>query len=392
MRVALTRVKKQFFDGTHRVKSPDETYNEIAPLMDGIGVTEVTDITHLDRIGIPCFSAIRPGAAIGGVRVHSGKGKDLVQAKVSAMMEAIERHSGEYHGDPMDYASYEEIGLTRAVDPNDLILPRPLEMSEKIHWTPAWDLLNEEEVCVPSNAVFHPYDTLGMTMPLFRSDSNGLASGNVIEEAILHALLEVVERDALSVAEQKRDMGVRISVTQDGPVRELIDRFEMKGIRIHLWLLGGRSRLPTIAAAADDTLLKDPGLLVMGAGTHCSPEIAALRAVTEVAQSRATHLQGGRRNPQREMILKKAGYERMKRINGEWFRDADEISMHDLEDLSTPYFDDDIRVALQELEGHADRVCICNLSRTQVPVVRVIVPGLEVSHMDKARIRKPTPF
>jgi len=392
MRVALSRVKKQFFDGTHRVKSPDETYKEIAPLMDAIGVTEVTEITHLDRIGIPCFSAIRPGAARGGVRVHSGKGKDLMQAKVSAMMEAIERYSGEYHGDTMNYTSYEEIGLTRAVDPNDLILPSPLEMSEKIHWTPAWDLLNEEEVCVPSNAVFHPYDSLGMTVPLFRSDTNGLASGNVIEEAILHALLEVVERDALSVAEQKRDMGVRISVTEDGPVRKLIDRFETKGIMIHLWLLRGRSRLPTIAAAADDTVLKDPGLLVMGAGTHCSPEIAALRAVTEVAQSRASYLEGGRSNPQREMILKKAGYERMKRINGEWFREADEIPMHDLKDLSTPYFDEDIRVALEELEGHADRICICNLSRTEVPVVRVIVPGLEVSHMDKARIRKPSPF
>jgi ribosomal protein S12 methylthiotransferase accessory factor YcaO len=37
-------------------------------------------------------------------------------------------------------------------------------------------------------------------------------------------------------------------------------------------------RHPTVAAAADDTVTRDPAMIVIGSGTHAGPEIAALRA------------------------------------------------------------------------------------------------------------------
>jgi len=388
MSLTFSHVRKQYYDGTHRSRSPEETLQAIEPLMDEIGVVSVEDVTHLDRLGIPCFSVFRPTAAIGAAKHHAGKGKGPVQAKVSAMMEAIERYSGEYRCDLMEYASFEALGIRRALDPADLILPRPLEENEKLHWTPAFDLLNDEEILVPSNAVFHPYDCLGQTVPLFISDTNGLASGNVIEEAVLHALLEVIERDALSRAERRHSMGTRLSVGETGSVREILDLYAGHGIEIHLWLLEGRTGIPTVAAAADDTLTKDPSLLVMGAGTHLDPEIAALRALTEVAQSRASQLQGGRVNPDRQHLLERIGYDRMKRINKEWFCDAPSTPIEGLANLATDYFDEDIRVALDEVGKEAERVLVCDLSRTPVPVVRVIVPGFEVSHMNKDRMVK----
>lgn len=231
-----------------------------------------------------------------------------------------------------------------------------------------------------------------MAFPLFRSDTNGLASGNVIEEAILHALFEVIERDALSVADQKRDLGRRLVIGKECAAREVLDRFEENGIDIHLWLLEGKTGVPpTVAAAADDTVTKDPAMLVIGSGTHLSPpEIAALRALTEVAQSRGSYLQGGRNDPpQREMIIRKAGYERLKRINRMWFDDADAVDIADVPpDASTRRFDTDIRQVLEEVAPpHTDRVCVCDLSRTAVPVVRVVVPGFEVSYMDPDRKR-----
>ena len=289
MAITIRPVEKLYFDGTHRSRSPEETRAAVEPLMSEIGVTEIIDVTPLDRIGIPVFAAVRPGAARGAARVHAGKGKEPVHARVSAMMEALERYCAEYRGDRMECATYEEIGPGRAVHPEDLLLPRKLEQGEMVHWTPAWDLLNGEEIYVPSNAVFHPYDSLGMAFPLFRSDTNGLASGNVIEEAILHALFEVIERDALSIADQKRDLGRRLVIEKECAAREVIDRFEENGIDIHLWLLDGKTGIPTVAAAADDTVTKDPAMLVMGSGTHLSPEIAALRALTEVAQSRGSY-------------------------------------------------------------------------------------------------------
>jgi len=387
MVITIRPVKKQYFDGTHRYRSPEETYAAVEPLMAEIGVSEIIDVTPLDRLGIPVFSAVRPGAARGAVRVHAGKGKKPVHARVSAMMEALERYCAEYRGDRMEYATYEEIGPGRAVHPEDLIIPRELEQGEKLHWTPAWDILNDEEVYVPSNAVFHPYDTLGMTVPLFRSDSNGLASGNIMEEAILHALFEVIERDALSLADQKRDLGRRLTIENDCAARQVLDRFEENGIDIHLWLLTGRTGIPTVAAAADDTVTKDPAMIVIGSGTHSSPEIAALRALTEVAQSRGSYLQGGRNDPRREMVIRKAGYERLKRINRMWFADAEAIDIKDVPDASTDRFDLDIERVLREVGPYTDRVCVCDLSRTSVPVVRVVVPGFEVSYMDPDRRR-----
>jgi len=385
MAITIRPVEKQYFDGTHRSRSPEETYAAVEPLMAEIGVSEIIDITPLDRLGIPVFSAVRPGAARGSARVHAGKGKEPIHARVSAMMEALERYCAEYRGDRMEYATYEEIGPVRAVHPEDLIIPRKLEQGEKLHWTPGWDILNDEEVYVPSNAVFHPYDSLGMAMPLFRSDSNGLASGNVMEEAILHALFEVIERDALSIAEQKRDMGRRLSITNDCPARQILDRFRENGIDIHLWLLDGKTPIPTVAAAADDTVTKDPAMIVIGSGTHTSPDIAALRALTEVAQSRGSYLQGGRNDPRREMVLRKAGYERLKRINRMWFADAETVDSRDIPDMSTDRFDLDIQRTLQEVSQHTDRVCVCDLSRTPIPVVRVVAPGFEVSYMDPDR-------
>jgi ribosomal protein S12 methylthiotransferase accessory factor len=383
--ITIRHIRKRFFDGTHRARSPEETYAAIAPIMKEIGVREVIDITPSDRVGIPVYRALSPGARRGPGPVPAGEGSEPLHAEIAAMMEAIERYCARYRGDPVTFSSHEELGLTRSLDPRELLLPRPLEMGEKLHWTPAWDILNEEEVFIPSNAVYHPYDTQGMTEALFRSDTTGLAGGNEIEEAILHAVFEVVECDALSAAERLRSMGTRLSLGDTSPARRLLDLFEANGIGIHLWLLDGKTGIPTVAAAADDLVARDPSLLVIGSGTHTSPEIAALRALAEVARCRASALQGDRSDPNRQMLLEKAGYERIKRINRMWFADADEIDIGAVPDLSTPDIDEDLRVALRAIEPHADRVCVADLSRTCIPVVRVVIPGFEVSYLDSSR-------
>lgn len=385
MAITIRPVEKSYFDGTHRSRSPEETCAAVEPLMTQIGVAEIVDLTPLDRLGIPVFAAIRPGAARGGVRFHVGMGKEPVHARVSAMMGALERYSAEYRGDRMEYATYEEIGPGRAVHPEDLILPRKLEQGEKIHWTPAWDILNDEEACVPSNAVFHPYDSLGMAIPLFRSDANGLGSGNVPEEAILTGLFEVIERDALSVADREYDPGRCLTIEKGCAARALLDLFEESGIDIHLRLLAGKTGIPTVAAAADDTVTKDPAMIVIGSGTHLSPEIAALRALTEVARSRGSYLHGGANDPRKERVIRKAGYERLKRINRMWFADAEAVDIADLPNASTRRFDLDILRVLEEIGPYTDRVCVCDLSRTPVPVVRVVVPGFEISSVDPDR-------
>ena len=391
MPFTLARGEKRFFTGTHRTRTPEETLAAVSPLMEDIGVTEILDLTPLDRLGIPCVAALRPSRAWGSVQIHPGKGSDPLQARVSAMMEAVERFSAEYRADPMQLASFEEIGVARAVDPQELILPRKLAMGEKVHWTEGWDLLNDEPVWVPANAVFYPYDSRGMVTPLFRPDPNGLGAGNTREEAILHGLLEVVERDALSLATQADRLGKRLVLPDSGIARGLLDRCIAAGLEVHLWLVAGRTHVPVVAAA-DDPKARDPALLVTGSGAHTDPEIAAIRALTEMAHSRAIHFHGEAKNPERQEMVRRIGYDRMKRVNRAWFADAGEIPLRQVPGLATDTIDGDIRVVMQELEGKVGRVCICDLTRTDIPVVRVVVPGMEVSHLNVDRSRRAMAF
>jgi len=389
MQVEFGDGEKRFFLGAHRVKDPAETVAEMEPLMREVGALDLVDCTERDRHGIPCFAVIRRRIGTAHLQVHVGRGITPEEARASAVATAIERSSAEYRNDPMKLALYEEIGIRRAVDPADLFPARPLEAGEKIHWSPAYDLLAKEEVFVPSNAVFLPYNTLGEARGLFASDPNGLAAGNTRDEAILSGLLEVLERDALSRAEQTHSMGKRVSVQEQGPVRDLLDRFERAGIGITLWLLEGRTMVTTVAAAADDPVTRDPGFLVTGAGTHPSPVAAAIQALTEVAQRRAVRIQGGASaSDDRETFVQRIGYDRIKRLNREWFAPADSVGLQDIPDLSTPTIGGDLRLVLAELEGKVERACVSDLTRTKVPVVRVVVPGLEVSAINKERVRR----
>ncbi|MGE5831921.1 MAG: YcaO-like family protein, partial [Methanomicrobiales archaeon] len=99
-------------------------------------------------------------------------------------------------------------------------------------------------------------------------------------------------------------------------------------------------------------------------------------------------IQGGSASGEREGFVQRVGYDRMKRLNREWFAPAPSVDLADLPDLSTPTIGGDIRRVLGELGGKVERVCVCDLTRTKVPVVRVVVPGLEMSAINKERVRR----
>lgn len=376
---------------THRVVPPEETLKRVEKVLPGIGVTRVAEISGLDRIGIPVYSAIRPASAKGAISVYAGKGATPVEAKVSVMMEAVERYSSEFQKPDKKrivMGTYDEFSNGKAaLDPKSLILPGLLLSHVKLDWIDSFDLMHKKEVLLPCNAVFHPYLA---PFKLFRSNTNGLASGNTMEEAIFHGLMEVVERDALSVAEASRNPGMEITITKkDGLAFELYEKFGKANIEVKLWYLRTDSGIPTVLAATDDRELLDPSLLVMGVGTHMDSKIAVIRALTEVAQSRATQIQGAREDTDREKVVRTIGHERMKRLNRHWYGEGKEkVSLKDLPDLSTDSHKDDIEKAIKMLRGVVDFVIVTDLTREDVgiPVVRITVPGLEMYAIDHERI------
>ena len=195
-----------YFKGTHRVIAPKKTIEINENKIKTAGITRIADITDLDRIGMPVFTAIRPTAEDGAISIYGGKGISKSHAKASAMMEGFERYSAEKQdSDNSIIATTDEISEKgNYIDPKSLNLNQKLEKEDLSNWQLEWnlahDLISGEDFYVPSNAVYHPY-THDSAKSLFKSNTNGLASGNILEEAILHGMLEVIERDAWSIFE-----------------------------------------------------------------------------------------------------------------------------------------------------------------------------------------------
>lgn len=388
-----------YIEGTQRVYDEATTLENTKDQIKKIGVTRIADITNLDRLGIPIFSAIRPSAAPGAISIYSGKGSTEQRARISAIMESFERCLAERPGlnaniagdisAPALVESYLNARENCSVlDPGSLLLAQPFNPSSLLEWVGAHDLLSGEEVFVSANAVYHPYDAPGQCQKFFLSNTNGLASGNVLEEAILHGLLEVIERDAISIAQFTRDLGKEIVLTEeDGYLYDLARKFKDAGINLKVWLVPTDTGVPTVIAATDDAKLKDPALLVMGAGSHPKPEIAVARAITEAAQSRVVQIQGAREDTDREGFIRSVGYDRMKRLNWFWFQEGEKISLSEVQDLSRKSPAENIDMILENLKNLAERVLVVDLSREEiaVPVVRVIIPGFELFTIDRDR-------
>ena len=386
-----------YFTGTHRVIAPSKTIEINENKLKVAGITRIADITDLDRIGLPIYTAIRPTAEDGAVSIYGGKGITKDHAKASAMMEGFERYSAERQDiDETIIASLSEIEeFGEYIDPKSLNLPKEFEKKDisdlSLEWSKSIDLISNREYYIPTNAIYHPYISKDDSQNLFKSNTNGLASGNILEEAILHGIFEVIERDAWSIFEltHKNYAQIDISSIENEIIIDIIEKFESEGIKIKLMDFTADIKIPTIAASADDTITKDAGLLTLGMGTHLDPEVAILRALTEVAQSRATQINGAREDTVRADFAREAGYERMKRINKFYFRDEEEqIKLSDIENKSTSSITRDIEIVKDELVSNdIQKILYSNLTRPEldVSVVRVVIPEMELYTIDPSR-------
>ena len=395
MGIELHRCPKVSASTGIRTIPPEETLKRVIPLLEKAGMDPVEDITDRDNLGIPVYSVYRKMTAKGTFGNYNGKGATPEQAKASAVMEAMERYSAEQReSDEVAYGTMQQMrdsGMPY-VEPADLILPaRVMGMVEsaEIAWVECYDILRGEEVWVPACAVFYPYHPDG-DLQLFRFHTNGIAAGNTIEEAILHAMFEVIERDAWSIAESFNRTKADIIVDDDDSVpARLLRNFKDAGIEIRLKDLTTDVGVTTIGASSDDVRTKDPEMLDIGVGTHLNPEIAAIRALTEVAQSRTTHKHGLKVNAELQKRTREMGYERVKEANALWYADSKASEkLSSMRDEATEYVLDDIEVVLGKLmDAGFDRVIIADLTRPEigVPTVRAIIPGMEVSTMDSER-------
>ena len=293
-------VVSRYFD---RVRAPAETLTALRPRLAEFGVTRLARLTGLDEVGIPVWAAIRPNAAT--LAVSQGKGVDDAAAAASAMMEAIEVAVAERRDLPRLALSPRAMAASgrRATPLTELLRlgASPPAADEPIDWIEGFDLIDDAPVWVPLDAV-----RLGEEAAQARywQSTDGLASGNVLWEAAFHGLCERVERDALMLWSLRGDAEVGDSCRDprgfdDPELAALAAKIEAAGLRLRLFDISTDVAIPVCFATISPPPDVDPARwrhfdLQSGSGCHPDPARAAIRAVTEAAQSRLTAISGAR--------------------------------------------------------------------------------------------------
>ncbi|MEL6997422.1 MAG: YcaO-like family protein, partial [Pseudomonadota bacterium] len=180
---------KSWRDGGRRSCPPSETWARLKPLLPVFGIARVANITGLDRIGIPVFTACRPNSR--SLSVFQGKGLSVEAARVSAVMEAYETWCAESIDAPLKFASIDELAYTHALaDITRLPLANPDGFDPMLPflWTEAEDLISGARKWLPFELVHANYARPEPAHSgAFAATTNGLASGNTRQEAVLHA-------------------------------------------------------------------------------------------------------------------------------------------------------------------------------------------------------------
>ncbi|HLB58083.1 MAG TPA: YcaO-like family protein [Gammaproteobacteria bacterium] len=264
-----------------RVRDYAETLAILDHYRKSAGITRLADITHLDCTGLPVFTAIRPRAK--SLSTSQGKGLCIEAAKCSALMEAIEVYFAENLSPEIMNQSLGELDKNKLpyLSPNDLnqgiIYTKD---NEGRNWVSAHALFLKKKVWVPF-AEFSLDSTLSEVL-IYSPNTTGLAGGNTYQEALLHSVLELIEREAprqvFEVAPMQHPLVQILNPFFDYKISYKKNSYDLPSFEVLI-----KSKNPF-----------DNQILFKGNGCHLNKAIALNRAITEAIQSRVTIIAGSR--------------------------------------------------------------------------------------------------
>jgi ribosomal protein S12 methylthiotransferase accessory factor len=282
-----------------RVAAPEHTLGLAKSWAPAARVRAVSDITHLDCLDVPVFVSERDGALSDGFTF--GKGLAAIESEIGAYMEAIEYHFAEPGTAAVETKWGTPRDLSRAPDADPVFEFAPIlncraAPDQRLLLARAQDAETGAPAWIPAELVFNPAPDTGAM--LYGTSSNGLASGNSVEEASLHALFELIERDIWSL-EFVRNASLRVAEADLPPrIRDIAQTASRNGLRLVVRYVPNDFGMPFFAAFLFDPARPEQRFFNGGWGCHLDRRIALTRAVTEVAQSRAAYLHGGRAAPE----------------------------------------------------------------------------------------------
>lgn len=283
-----------------RVLSPEETVRRVWPFLPSMGITRLARQTDLDHVGIPSWAAFRPNAkTLSGAQ---GKGLNDAAACASAMMEAVEVAVAESPSCGHRLATAEELRAEGQIwfDPERLLpLGLQFDTTTTIGWLRGEWIGSGQTVWIPADAV--DLDIRSSGLKGICKTSNGLASGNTLDEALFHALCELVERDGTALwsllsDETALETCFAPEALNDPVVDRLLAQIAAAGLRLRLFNQTSNLDIPVIMAVLGPMAGTAVGSLELtaGYGAHPAASRAAIRAITEAAQSRVTSIAASR--------------------------------------------------------------------------------------------------
>lgn len=367
-----------------------------------MGITRIANVTGLDRIGIPVAMVTRPNAR--SVAVSQGKGLDLDSAKASALMESIETWHAEHISRPVRYGTFSDMQRDHlVVSPASLPQMPHADFNEttRILWIEGTNLFDGASMLVPFEMVHADYTQPGPPgHGHFHCSTNGLASGNHVSEAQCHAICEIIERDATTLlhhmtADERSRRAIDKTTIDDPACKKLILKMHDAGLDIVVWDTTSDTGVPSfygLLVGPDNEIQAACEHIGAGAGCHPCKNIALARTLTEAAQTRLTYISGARDDllaaefEDDDRVKKhRAAHEFIARTS--CLRRYGDIESHDSQSM-----DDDLDWLLGKLAtiGLSQAICI-DLTKPEIdiPVVRMIVPGLEAPHDDDSFMPGP---
>ncbi len=279
-----------------------ETLSRVTPFLAQFGITRVSRHTGLDNIGIPVWCAYTPNAP--SAVVAQGKGLSDDDAKVSAIMEALERAVASHptvsafraKGRELQDAGHQLTTLSCLTG----LHKADIDPDEPVDWVIGRELMSGDAIYVPFEAVV--LNRTGESR--FWRSSDGLASGNTFDEATLHGMLERIERDAYVLWQIgddsfRRSRCVDPASFHDDVLNRLVGKIKAAGLVLKLFDITSDVAIPCFTALLGPRgILSDAPVrfaeVTGGSGAHPSPVRAAIRAITEAVQSRLTFISGAR--------------------------------------------------------------------------------------------------
>lgn len=384
-------------DGTTRTPDHDRSWANPSEMVDRchdlariIGLTRVANVTGLDVIGIPVVMVCRPMS-----RAHvvvQGKGATIAEAEISGIMEAAEGFHAERIDAPLRYATQRDLKAKFPVAPTHMLPRLNVQFFHQDHRT----LWIEGRYLADDSPVWVPYECVHLDFSLphptgagcFLNSSTGLACGNTWRQAVKHALCEVIERDADALwhaGDRWFDSEARIDLSSvaDPDCAELVGKIQSVGLSVAAWNITSDIGVPCCSVLiyqphSEAVPLRVPSA---GSGADLCPTVALHRALTEAAQSRLTLISGVREDNDRSVYEPMAS-DRYRRMIERIEATPANARLPNPRGLPIgPEAANDILLQRLRDAGYHRAIAV-DLSRSDIglPVVRVIVPGLEGPH------------